>query len=148
MLLPVLTQAVRTRLCFFALALQLLIPVVLSAQGRPMLKQQINLGNVSDVTPGHKQNTFLIKSGDTYTLIDQTSKIQLGSIQFDIDGYTLPGIGIAHSWSDTTYLVSSGSALLEVDVITGKIDTLFKENKFPEFIINFSYLTCCISKNP
>ncbi len=103
----------------------------------PILKQQISLDKVSEVFSGSSQNVYLFKSEDIFTLIDQTSKIQLGTLQLDLGDFDIPGKGKTFFLRDSGILISTGQELLTADIISGKVDTLFNQVKFPEFIINY-----------
>ncbi len=107
------------------------------SQNNPVLKQQISIDEVSKVISDNIQNAFILKNGDVYTLIDQGSKIQLGSMAVDIGSYGIPGLGEMHFWENNSFVISNGSQLIRADIISGQTDTLFNEIKFPEFIINF-----------
>lgn len=122
-------------ICF---AITLTVLFNLFAQEVPILKEQISLNKVDDIVSTDKLNTFLVKSGDSYTLIDQTSKIQLGTIQLDIGNLALPGFGQFYLHQNTSFFISSGRTILQVNVIENTIDTIFKAIQFPEFVVQFS----------
>jgi hypothetical protein len=120
-------------LLFFLVSLYPSLP----AQEKPVLKQQISLDGVDEVISSSRQNMFLVHSKNGYTLIDQASKIQLGTLPLNIGNYAIPGRGKMYLWGDSTFIVSTGTALLMADVIGGYWDTLCNMVKFPELIINF-----------
>ena len=108
------------------------------AQQKVTLKQQISLTHVDDIIANSKQSTFLVKGGNNYTLIDQSSKIQLGTVQVDVGSLGLPGFGQTYLWRNSSFLLSSGSEILQVNVVENNIDTLFKSIEFPEFIVQYA----------
>ena len=110
------------------------------AQNKPVLKQQISLDGVNNVTANSKQNIFLVNSGDNYTIIDQSSKIQLGTVQLDVDKTSVPNWGKTIIWGNQSFIFSTGRVLLLVHPITGIIDTLFSKCTFPEIIIDYTTL--------
>ena len=126
----------------FIIRLGILSLVTLSAihgraQNFPVLKAQVDLGAVQELSSSARQNTFLAKSLSGHTLIDQRSKLQLGTLKINSEPYGLPGWGKTLPWGDSGFLFSTGSELLLADVVSGSIDTLFKAIKFPEFIVEY-----------
>jgi hypothetical protein len=110
------------------------------AQDKPVLKQQISLDGVDNVVASSKQNIFLVNSSNNYTIINQSSKIQLGTIQLDIDKTSAPNWGKIIVWDNQSFIISTGRVLLLVHPITGIIDTLFSKCTFPEIIIDYTSL--------
>lgn len=106
-------------------------------QHKPVLKQQVSLGGITEVISSSSQNTYLANSLSGYVLIDQGSKIQLGTLQLNLEKYDVPGWGKTYLWGDSSFIISSGSELLKADAVSGTMDTLFNGVKFPEFIINY-----------
>ncbi len=108
------------------------------SQSFPVLKQQFRLDRVEAGFSLPGSNTLLVKSlGNNYTLIDQFSKIQLGTLQLDIGSLGLPGLGQAYLTDPFRFIVSTGRALLSCNILDGKTDTLFGEIRFPGFITGF-----------
>ncbi len=108
------------------------------SQNTPQLIPQINFETGLDkVLSNKKQNTFLVISGDKYTLIDQTSKIQLGTLVFDAGSWGAQGVGKTVLWGDSNILISTAFVLMKADPITGRIDTFFNLIKYPEIIEGF-----------
>lgn len=122
----------------FCLAISLILLFKLSAQELPNLKEQVSLNKVDDIVSTDQLTAFLVKSGDNYTLIDQSSKIQLGTIQLDFGSLALPGFGQFYLHKNSSFLISSGRAILEANVIENTVDTIFNAIQFPEFIVQFS----------
>lgn len=120
---------------FFIICITLLYN--LDAQESPKLKEQISLTKVDDIVSTDKLNTFLVKSGDSYTLIEQSSKIQLGTIKLDIGSLALPGFGQFYLYQNSSFFISSGRSILQVNVINNTIDTIFKDIQFPELVVQF-----------
>lgn len=114
------------------------ISTVVFSQNSPVLKQQVNFElGIDEVVPDYKSGTFLVKAGDSYTLVDQFSKIQLGTIQLDAGGWGAPGVGKVAAWKNGSFLLSTAFALLEADPVTKTVDTFFNAVQFPEVIENF-----------
>lgn len=114
-----------------------LLAFKVDAQRSPQLKQQVSLSEVEDVVASSRQNAYLAQSLAGYTLIDQRSKIQLGTLQIDLNRLGVPAWGKVALWGDSSFLLSTGEELLKVDPITKAIDTMLNL-KFPEFIINYT----------
>lgn len=106
-------------------------------QHKPVLKQQFSLDGVSEVVSSSRQATYLANSLSGYLLIDQASKLQIGSLKLNLERYDLPGWGKTCLWGDSSFIISTGSELLEADAISGRVDTLFNGVAFPELIINY-----------
>jgi hypothetical protein len=50
----------------------------------------------------------------------------------------LLGFGQTYLWRNSSFLLSSGSEILQVNVVENNIDTLFKSIEFPEFIVQYA----------
>ncbi|MFM2138568.1 MAG: hypothetical protein RJA57_875 [Bacteroidota bacterium] len=123
---------------YLAVLFWLLFPVTLTAQDRPRLIQQVALEQIEDAVSDPGGRTLLLKSGtNTYTLVDQVSKIQLGTVQLDIGMLAIPGMGRFYLSGSHRFILSNGEQLLEYDFITGRTDTVFRTLTFPEFIVAF-----------
>lgn len=108
------------------------------SQSTPQLVQQVKFETgLDEVLSSPHQNTFLVISGDKYTLIDQTSKIQLGTLVFDAGSWSAQGVGKTAIWGDSSILISTAFELMIADPISGSIDTFFNANKYPEIIEDF-----------
>lgn len=107
------------------------------AQLRPRFQLQQNLDNIDDVTTQKDLNVYLVTSNDRYMIIDQVSKIQLGSVLLDYRKTSLPGDGRTLLLDNEHFLLSTGSDLLKINVIDSSIDTVLSV-PFPEFIVNFT----------
>jgi hypothetical protein len=108
------------------------------AQNTPQLVQQVNFETgLDEVYSNKKQNAFLVISGENYTLIDQTSKIQLGTLVFNAGGWGAQGVGKTAFFGDSSILISTAFVLVQANPISGKVDTFFNQNKYPEMIENF-----------
>lgn len=108
------------------------------AQNTPKLTQQLNFTTgLDEVLASERQNAFLAISADNYTLIDQTSKIQLGTLKYNAGNWGSLGEGKTSFWGDSSILISSAFVLLQANPITGQTDTFFNQNKYPEMIENF-----------
>lgn len=108
-------------------------------QTMPKLVSQVTFDlGLDDVQSSAKGNWFLVISGNNYTLIDQTSKIQVGTLVFDASGWGAQGVGKTALMADGSVLISTGFVLVKADLITGKVDTFFNQIKFPEIIENFT----------
>lgn len=121
-----------------AFTISLFISIQIVAQNTPVLKKQISLTEINNVLNNSNQNTFLVSGNDNYTLIEQASKIQLGTLQVDVGSYSLPGHKQTYLWNNNSFIISEGRTLLLVDILKKSIDTIFNELKFPEFIIQYS----------
>lgn len=107
-------------------------------QTTPQLVQQINFETgLDEVLSSERQKAFLVISGDNYTLVNQSSKIQLGTLVFDAGSWGAQGVGKTAFWGDSSILISTAFALLQANPISGRIDTFFNQNKYPEMIENF-----------
>lgn len=123
--------------CGLIIALLLSFYAVKS-QNQPQLVQQVNLGGgLDEILSSTSQNTYLVINGDKYTLIDQSSKIQLGTLVFDDGSWAGQGVGKTVLWGDSSVLISNGREIIIADPITGTIDTFFNAIKFPEIIEGF-----------
>lgn len=111
----------------------------ISAQNTPKLVVQaaFDLG-LGDVQSNTAQKHFLVISDNNYTLIDQASKIQLGTLVFDAGSWGAQGVGKTALMDNGQIIISTGFVLLKADPITGDIDTLFNQIKYPEIIENFT----------
>lgn len=108
-------------------------------QTMPKLVSQVTFDlGLDDVQSNARGNLFLAISGNNYTLIDQASKIQLGTLVFDAGGWGAQGVGKAALMDDGSVLISTGFVLVKADIIAGTIDTFFNRIKFPEIIENFT----------
>lgn len=108
------------------------------SQNTPQLVQQVKFETgLDEVLSSQRQNTFLVISGDKYTLIDQSSKIQLGTLVFDVGSWAAQNVGKTALWGDSNILISTARELMIADPITGSIDTFFNQNKYPEIIEGF-----------
>jgi hypothetical protein len=108
-------------------------------QNTPQLVRQVNLGGgLDEILSSSSQNTYLVISGDKYTLIDQTSKIQLGTLVFGVGSWAAQGVGKTVLWGDSSILISTAKEIMIADPVTGKIDTFFNATKFPEIIEGFT----------
>ncbi len=115
-----------------------LCSLISRSQSLPALKPQISLSEVGDAACSPGGHTLLVKNlGNNYTLIDQSSKIQLGTMQVDIGSLGLPGQGKMYMPDNYRFIVSTGTELLSGDFLSGKTDTVFNGIRFPEFIINY-----------
>lgn len=107
------------------------------AQKQPVLQFQQSLNGLSEVVTTKGSNSLLLKNNDSYTLLDQHSKIQLGSIFLDLESTGLPGLGKTMLLNDSVFLISTGRCLLSADLLNNQVDTFFNDIQFPEFIINY-----------
>ncbi|HYG15283.1 MAG TPA: hypothetical protein VEC12_05970, partial [Bacteroidia bacterium] len=119
-------------------AILLFISSVGFSQNSPVLKQQVNFElGIDDVVADYTFGTYLVKTADSYTLVDQATKIQLGTVQFEADVWGAPGVGKMAVWKDGKFLVSTGFVLMLLDPIEQTVDTFFNKIEFPEIIENF-----------
>ncbi|RYF86653.1 MAG: hypothetical protein EON98_03000 [Chitinophagaceae bacterium] len=102
-----------------------------------MLKQQVSLDKVMDVVADNRQDAYLARTGAGFTLIDQRSKLQIGTIQLNLEAVDLPGIGKMYLWGEAGFMVSGSGTILHADPVSGSVDTVFNELTFPEFIVNY-----------
>ncbi len=120
---------------FFSL---MLVVCFSKAQKTPQLVQQVNFEiGLEEVLSSEKQKAFLIISGDNYTLVNQASKIQLGTLTFEAGGWAGQGVGKTAFWGDSSILISTAHAILQANPISGQVDTFFRQNKYPEMIEGF-----------
>lgn len=107
-------------------------------QSTPQLTQQVKFETgLDEVLASKRQNAFLVISADNYTLVDQSSKLQLGTLVFDAGGWAAQGVGKTTFLGDSNILISTARVLMLADPITGKLDTFFSHNQFPEYIEGF-----------
>jgi hypothetical protein len=115
-----------------------LIPFIGISQNQPRLVPQINFeSGLDEVLSSGSQNAFLVISGDKYTLVDQSSKIQLGTLIFDAGSWGAQGVGKTRFWGDSSILISTGREIKITDPIKGTIDTFFNALLYPEMVENF-----------
>jgi hypothetical protein len=110
------------------------------SQSTPSLVIQEGIKDISDVVESPQKGTFLFVSNDLYILVDQISKFQIASIKIEKNDSGSPSNGKVIMLDDSRFLLLHPREILEVDVVEGKIDTVFNNVIFPEFIVNMTLL--------
>lgn len=103
-------------------------------QSTPAIIKQVNFETgLDDIVAGSAQNKFVMRSHDHFTLIDQVSKLQLGTLSPEI------GMLVNHDpkvcmLKDGGFLIVTANSILHADVFKNTMDTLYKTNVFNELI--------------
>ncbi len=124
---------------FYFLLFYFLLPIQSKAQSSPKLVPQVTFDlGLDEVQVDADNKYFLATSDNNYTLIEQSSKIQLGTLAFDAGGWAAQGIGKTVPSANGSVFISTGYVLMKANLLTGIVDTFFNSIKYPEMIENIT----------